>query len=242
MGTRRSESRTLGRHDDRRCRRRRSVRLVPGGPAESDGTPPVQGRSRNRRHLGAQPRRRHPFGRARSSGSSAGHHIDPRHPSPPVGDGRHRGRRSRRSPSSTRSRGSNTPTTGLSRSRPTTASRSTRCCCCLRTSTRSKRYPVVVYTYGGPNAQVVVNEWPRTSGLFNHILTGRGFVVFALDNRGSAARGREFEGAMDLALGSKQLPDQLAGVRWLKSQPWVDPERDRNLGLVLRRLHDGLSP
>jgi dipeptidyl-peptidase-4 len=89
----------------------------------------------------------------------------------------------------------------------------------------SKRYPVVIYTYGGPNAQVVVDAWPRTSGLFNHTLTGRGFVVFALDNRGSAARGREFEGATDLALGSKQLPDQLAGVRWIKSQPWADPER-----------------
>lgn len=89
----------------------------------------------------------------------------------------------------------------------------------------SSRYPVVVYTYGGPNAQVVVDAWPRTSGLFNHILTGRGFVVFALDNRGSPARGREFEGAMNLALGSSQLPDQLAGVRWLKSQTWVDPAR-----------------
>lgn len=89
----------------------------------------------------------------------------------------------------------------------------------------SKRYPVVIYTYGGPNAQVVVDAWPRTSGLFNHTLTGRGFVVFALDNRGSAARGREFEGATDLSLGSKQLPDQLAGVKWLRSQSWVDPDR-----------------
>jgi len=89
----------------------------------------------------------------------------------------------------------------------------------------SKQYPVVVYTYGGPNAQVVVDAWPRTSGLFNNILTGRGFVVFALDNRGSAGRGREFEGAMDLALGSTQLPDQLAGVTWLQSQPWVHPDR-----------------
>jgi dipeptidyl-peptidase-4 len=89
----------------------------------------------------------------------------------------------------------------------------------------SSRYPVVVYTYGGPHAQVVRNDWPRTSGLFNHVLAGRGFVVFALDNRGSAARGRAFEGAADHALGSKQLPDQLAGVAWLRSQPWVDPER-----------------
>ncbi len=89
----------------------------------------------------------------------------------------------------------------------------------------SKRHPVVVYTYGGPHAQVARNEWPTTSRLFNHALANRGFVVFALDNRGSAARGRDFEGATDLALGSKQLPDQLAGVAWLKAQPWVDPER-----------------
>ncbi len=89
----------------------------------------------------------------------------------------------------------------------------------------SRRYPVVVYTYGGPHAQVARNEWPTTSRLFNHALSNHGFVVFALDNRGSAARGREFEGATDLALGSKQLPDQLAGVAWLKKQPWVDPAR-----------------
>ena len=89
----------------------------------------------------------------------------------------------------------------------------------------SRRHPVVVYTYGGPHAQVVRNEWPTTSRLFNHALANRGFVVFALDNRGSAARGREFEGATDLALGAKQLPDQLAGLAWLKRQPWVDPAR-----------------
>lgn len=89
----------------------------------------------------------------------------------------------------------------------------------------SAQHPVVIYTYGGPNAQVVTDGWPRTSGLFNHVLTGLGFVVFALDNRGSAARGREFEGSTDLALGTRQLPDQLAGVEWLKNQPWVDPDR-----------------
>jgi len=89
----------------------------------------------------------------------------------------------------------------------------------------ARRYPVVVYTYGGPNAQVVTDSWPRTSGLFNHALASRGFVVFALDNSGSAGRGRAFEGATDHALGSKQLPDQLAGVAWLREQSWVDPDR-----------------
>jgi len=89
----------------------------------------------------------------------------------------------------------------------------------------STRHPVVVYTYGGPHAQVARNEWPTTSRYFNHALANRGFVVFALDNRGSAARGREFEGAIDRTLGSTQLPDQLAGVAWLEAQPWVDPAR-----------------
>jgi dipeptidyl-peptidase-4 len=89
----------------------------------------------------------------------------------------------------------------------------------------ARRYPVVVYTYGGPNAQVVLDARPSTSGRFNHWLATRGFVVFALDNRGSSARGRAFEGAVDRALGSSQLPDQLAGVRWLGEQPWVDPDR-----------------
>ena len=89
----------------------------------------------------------------------------------------------------------------------------------------TRRYPVVVYTYGGPNAQVVLDSWPRSSGLFNHVLANLGFVVFALDNRGAAGHGRAFETAADLALGSKQLPDQLAGVAWLTSQPWVDADR-----------------
>jgi dipeptidyl-peptidase-4 len=87
------------------------------------------------------------------------------------------------------------------------------------------RYPVVIYTYGGPHAQVTRDVWPRTSGLFNRYLASRGFIVFALDNRGSAARGHDFEVAAAMRLGASQLPDQLAGVRWLVDQPWVDSDR-----------------
>ncbi len=86
------------------------------------------------------------------------------------------------------------------------------------------RYPVVIYTYGGPHAQVVRNGWGRSTYLFHQWLAEHGFIVFALDNRGSFARGREFEGAVDHRLGSSQLPDQLAGVRWLKEQSYVDPD------------------
>ncbi|RMF87262.1 MAG: S9 family peptidase [Nitrospirae bacterium] len=90
---------------------------------------------------------------------------------------------------------------------------------------RDRPHPAVVYVYGGPHAQVVRNRWGRSTLLFHRWLAAQGFVVFALDNRGSAARGREFEGAVDHRLGQRELADQLAGVRWLKSQPFVDPER-----------------
>jgi len=88
-----------------------------------------------------------------------------------------------------------------------------------------ERHPAVVYVYGGPHAQVVRNAWGRSILLFHRWLAAHGFVVFALDNRGSAARGREFEGAVDHRLGQTELADQLAGVRWLKAQPFVDPDR-----------------
>ncbi len=89
----------------------------------------------------------------------------------------------------------------------------------------AKRYPVVIYVYGGPHAQVVRNAWGRSTYLFHQWLAQHGFVVFSVDNRGAAAHGREFEGAADHRLGASQLPDLLAGVDWLKKQPWVDGTR-----------------
>lgn len=89
----------------------------------------------------------------------------------------------------------------------------------------SHRYPAIVYVYGGPHAQVVRDAWPRSDGLFHQWLARQGFVVFSLDNRGSFARGREFEGAVDHRLGRQELADQLAGVRWLEKQGFVDPQR-----------------
>jgi dipeptidyl-peptidase-4 len=88
-----------------------------------------------------------------------------------------------------------------------------------------RKLPVVIYTYGGPHAAVVTDEWSSSRSLFDQWLLRQGFVVFALDNRGAAGRGREFEGATAGRLGSAQLPDQLAGVRWLAGQPYVDPDR-----------------
>ncbi|MGC8916120.1 MAG: S9 family peptidase [Thermoanaerobaculum sp.] len=88
-----------------------------------------------------------------------------------------------------------------------------------------RRYPVVVYVYGGPHAQVVRDGWGGRTALFHHFLAEQGFLVFSLDNRGSAGRGRAFERALLRRFGRVELADQLAGVAWLAQQPFVDPSR-----------------
>ena len=90
----------------------------------------------------------------------------------------------------------------------------------------ASKYPVVVYVYGGPAAQTVTRAWPsRSDALFNQYLAQQGYVVFSLDNRGTPRRGRDFGGALYGRQGTVEVDDQLRGVEWLKSQPWVDPAR-----------------
>lgn len=89
----------------------------------------------------------------------------------------------------------------------------------------NRRYPVVVYVYGGPHAQVVRDAWAGRTALFHQYLASRGFLVFSLDNRGSGARGREFERALLSRLGHVELEDQLAGVAYLRTLPHVDASR-----------------
>jgi dipeptidyl-peptidase-4 len=88
----------------------------------------------------------------------------------------------------------------------------------------SRKYPVVVSVYGGPHAQVVTNAWGSGSP-FAHLLASRGFLVWSLDNRGSAGRGYAFEAPVHLDMGRVELQDQLVGVEYLKSLPCVDPAR-----------------
>jgi dipeptidyl-peptidase-4 len=86
-----------------------------------------------------------------------------------------------------------------------------------------KRYPVVVMVYGGPGHQSVLNRWaPRLQ--WQH-LADRGVVVFQLDNRGTPSRGRAFEGALYRRFGEIELADQLAGLDYLATLPFVDPDR-----------------
>ncbi|MCE5247523.1 MAG: S9 family peptidase [Candidatus Polarisedimenticolia bacterium] len=89
----------------------------------------------------------------------------------------------------------------------------------------AKKHPALVYVYGGPHAQVVQDAWGGRYALFHQYLAERGFVVFSVDNRGSFGRGRDFERAILGRLGKAELEDQLAGVAWLKAQPFVDPAR-----------------
>jgi dipeptidyl-peptidase-4 len=88
-----------------------------------------------------------------------------------------------------------------------------------------KKYPVLVYTYGGPHAQVVVNQWGGSNYLWHNVMAQKGYIIFSLDNRGSAGRGHVFEEPVHFHLGSQELADQRDGVSWLQQQPFVDGSR-----------------
>jgi dipeptidyl-peptidase 4 len=90
-----------------------------------------------------------------------------------------------------------------------------------------KRYPVFTYHYGGPSAQVVRRGW---QGALAQAVVAKGYIWFAIDNRGSANRGVAFESPIWHAMGTVEVADQLAGTRWLKAQPFVDPARIATFG------------
>jgi dipeptidyl-peptidase-4 len=87
----------------------------------------------------------------------------------------------------------------------------------------TKRYPAIVDVYGGPGAQRVLNNWHGSS--FTQILTRAGYVVFTLDNRGSAFRGTAFQAPIHRKMGDVEVTDEVQGARWLGSQSFVDPAR-----------------
>ena len=86
-------------------------------------------------------------------------------------------------------------------------------------------YPTVIYVYGGPSAQVVNDHWSMTCSMRVQSLRSRGYLVFALDNRGSKGRGLAFEGAIRHNMGDIEVRDQVDGVRWLIAQGLADPDR-----------------
>ncbi len=87
------------------------------------------------------------------------------------------------------------------------------------------RYPTIIYVYGGPHVQVVANHWSMTAAMRIQFLRSQGYLVFSLDNRGSARRGLAFEGVIKHNMGDIEVRDQVDGVRWLVDSGLADPER-----------------
>ena len=88
-----------------------------------------------------------------------------------------------------------------------------------------KKYPTVVYVYGGPHAHNVEASWHWASRSWETYMAQKGYIVFILDNRGSENRGRDFEQATFRQLGQVEMKDQMEGVKYLKSLPYVDADR-----------------
>jgi len=89
----------------------------------------------------------------------------------------------------------------------------------------NKQYPVIVYVYGGPHAQLVTNTWLAGGDLWMHHLAQEGYILFTVDGRGSANRGFAFENAIHRQVGDVEMEDQMAGIEYLKAQTFVDPAR-----------------
>lgn len=89
----------------------------------------------------------------------------------------------------------------------------------------TKKYPVLVYVYGGPHAQMITNSFLDGANLWMYWMAEQGYLVFTVDNRGSDNRGFAFESVIYGRLGVNEMEDQLKGVEYLKSLPYVDGNR-----------------
>ena len=89
----------------------------------------------------------------------------------------------------------------------------------------TKKYPTIVYVYGGPHAHNVEASWHYYSRSWETYMAQKGYIVFILDNRGSENRGRDFEQATFHRLGQEEMKDQMKGVDYLRSLPYVDSSR-----------------
>jgi dipeptidyl-peptidase-4 len=89
----------------------------------------------------------------------------------------------------------------------------------------NKKYPVVVYVYGGPHSQLVNSGWHNSARWWQYYMASQGYIAFTLDNRGTNNRGRNFETAIHRRLGVLETEDQMQGIKYLKSLPFVDTKR-----------------
>ncbi len=89
----------------------------------------------------------------------------------------------------------------------------------------SKKYPVLVYLYAGPHAQSVRNAWSGSNFLWHQMMAQKGYIIFTVDNKSASGRGHVSEVIIHRKFGETELADQLAGVAYLKSLPYVDGAR-----------------
>ena len=88
-----------------------------------------------------------------------------------------------------------------------------------------KKYPVITYVYGGPGVQVVLDGWAGEELLWHELMAQKGYIIFAMDNRGSTGRGHVFEEPIHYRFGAQELSDQRDGAAWLRLQSYVDSNR-----------------
>lgn len=88
-----------------------------------------------------------------------------------------------------------------------------------------RKYPVLMYVYGGPGSQTVRDSWGGGRYLWHQLMASEGYVVMSVDNRGTGGRGREFKKQTYMKLGKFEAADQVAVAKYLKSLSFVDPTR-----------------
>ena len=89
----------------------------------------------------------------------------------------------------------------------------------------SKKYPLIVYVYGGPHSQMVKDSWLGGIRMWELLMAQKGYVVYVQDNRGTSGHGAAYEKAINRLCGQAEMADQMVGINRLLEQPWVDRER-----------------
>jgi dipeptidyl-peptidase-4 len=89
----------------------------------------------------------------------------------------------------------------------------------------TRKYPVIVYLYNGPNVQLLHNNFPESGNLWYEYMAQKGYIIFTMDGRGSWNRGLDFEQATFGRLGEVEMEDQMKGVEYLKKQSFIDANR-----------------
>lgn len=89
----------------------------------------------------------------------------------------------------------------------------------------SKKYPVLMYVYGGPGSQTVKNSWGGANYLWYQMMAQKGYIIVSVDNRGTGARGEKFKKLTYKQLGKYETEDQISSAKWLAGQSYVDASR-----------------